>query len=71
LQSFPDWWSFPQHLSKSARYRLIGEAVPPILAYRLATHIGRLLGLPVREPPDPGEWGLPYFNRAFADYFTS
>jgi len=71
LQGFPDWWSFPRHLSKSAMYRLTGEAVPPILAYRLAVHMGRLLGLAVREPPDPVEWDLPYFGRAFADYFAA
>jgi len=70
LQSFPDWWSFPSHLSKSAIYRLVGEAVPPILAYRLAIHLGKLLGLAVVEPPDPAGFRLPYFGRAFADYFA-
>jgi DNA (cytosine-5)-methyltransferase 1 len=69
LQSFPDWWRFPGSVSVSKRYKLVGEAVPPVLAYRLAVALGRALGLPTREPPREEEWGLPYFRRAFADYF--
>lgn len=69
LQSFPDWWTFPGHVSLTRRYRMVGEAVPPVLAYRLAVHVARLLGLPAREPPDPAEWALPYFRRAFEDYY--
>jgi site-specific DNA-cytosine methylase len=69
LQSFPDWWEFPENASTSKKYRLVGEAVPPILAYRLAVALGKALGLPVREPPREEDWGLPYFHRAFADYF--
>ena len=68
LQSFPDWWRFPEGISTSRKYRLVGEAVPPILAYRLATHIAKLMGWRTREPPKPEEWQLPYFERAFADY---
>jgi site-specific DNA-cytosine methylase len=69
LQSFPDWYRFPEHISVSKRYKLVGEAVPPILAYRLAVHIAKLLGWETREPPRPEEWRLPYFHRAFHDYF--
>jgi site-specific DNA-cytosine methylase len=69
LQSFPDWYRFPEHISISKRYKLVGEAVPPILAYRLAVHIGKLLGLETREPPRQEEWQLPYFHRSFHDYF--
>lgn len=69
LQGFPDWWRFPDGLATTHQYRLVGEAVPPILAYRLAVHLGRLLGHGVREPPEPSEWCLPYFRRAFQDYF--
>mgnify|MGYP005618790455 CR=1 FL=1 len=69
LQSFPDWWDFPEHVSVSRRYRLVGEAVPPVLAYRIMVALGRTLGLRTREPPREEEWGLPYFRRAFADYF--
>jgi DNA (cytosine-5)-methyltransferase 1 len=69
LQSFPDWWEFPENVSTSKKYRLVGEAVPPILAYRLAVALGKALGIPVKEPPREGDWDLPYFRRAFADYF--
>lgn len=68
LQSFPDWWCFPEDLTKSWRYRLIGEAVPPILAYRLAIHVAKLLGWKTREPPRKEEWQIPYFHRSFHDY---
>jgi DNA (cytosine-5)-methyltransferase 1 len=67
IQSFPDWWRFPDHVSVSKRYRLVGEAVSPIFAYRLAVTIARVLGLETREPPREEEWQLPYFRRAFAD----
>jgi DNA (cytosine-5)-methyltransferase 1 len=69
LQSFPEWWQFPEHVSMTKRYKLVGEAVPPILAYRVAVALGRALGLRTREPPREEEWDLPYFRRAFADYF--
>jgi len=69
VQSFPDWWRFPGHVSISKRYRLVGEAVPPVFAYRLAIAIAKTLGLETREPPREEEWRLPYFKRAFADYF--
>jgi DNA (cytosine-5)-methyltransferase 1 len=69
LQSFPDWWGFPENVSASKKYKLVGEAVPPILAYRLAVALGKALGLPVREPPREEDWDLPYFRRAFADHF--
>jgi DNA (cytosine-5)-methyltransferase 1 len=68
VQSFPDWWRFPDGVSTTKKYRLVGEAVPPILAYRLALALGKALGLPTREPPKEEEWQLPYFRRAFADY---
>ena len=68
VQSFPDWWMFPASVSTTKKYRLVGEAVSPILAYRLAVALGRALGLPTREPPKEEEWQLPYFQRAFADY---
>jgi DNA (cytosine-5)-methyltransferase 1 len=70
LQSFPDWWRFPEAVSVSRRYKLVGEAVPPVLAYRIAVSLGKALGLATREPPREEEWDLPYFRRAFADYFT-
>jgi len=69
LQSFPDWWSFPPDVTITWKYRLVGEAVCPILAYRLAVHIGKIMGWRVREPPKRDEWQLPYFYKAFADYY--
>jgi hypothetical protein len=30
---------------------------------------GLSLGIPTKEPPREEDWGLPYFRRAFADYF--
>jgi len=71
LQSFPDWWAFPPDVSISKKFKLVGEAVPPILAYRIAVHVGKLMGWKVREPPMPEEWQLPYFSRSFADYFEN
>jgi len=70
LQSFPDWWSFPE-ISVSKKYKLTGEAVCPALAYRLATHIGKLFGWKTREPPRFEDWRLPYFYRMFADYYSN
>lgn len=70
LQSFPDWWGFPKEVSISRKYKLVGEAVPPALAYRLAVHIGKLMSWKTREPPREDEWCLPYFRRMFADYFA-
>jgi site-specific DNA-cytosine methylase len=68
LQGFPDWWRFPEHVSVSKKYKLVGEAVPPILAYRLAVAVAGILKLETREPPRHEEWQLPYFERAFSDY---
>jgi DNA (cytosine-5)-methyltransferase 1 len=67
IQSFPDWWRLPDGCAVSKRYRLVGEAVPPVLAYRLGLALGRALGLRTRWPPREGEWALPYFRRAFPD----
>jgi DNA (cytosine-5)-methyltransferase 1 len=70
IQSFPDWWCFPNACPISNHYELVGEALPPILAYRLGVVLGRALDLPTKEPPREDEWALPYFRRAFADYFS-
>jgi DNA (cytosine-5)-methyltransferase 1 len=64
IQSFPDWWIFPDRCSVSKRYKLVGEAVPPILAYHLATAIGKALGLEVKSVTKD-EFFLPYFDRVF------
>jgi DNA (cytosine-5)-methyltransferase 1 len=65
IQSFPDWWRFPESISKSKKYKLVGEAVPPILAYKLVIHIAKLMNWKTRQPPKPEEWNIPYFKRAF------
>jgi DNA-methyltransferase (dcm) len=67
LQSFPDWWSFPESVSVSRRYKLVGEAVPPIIAYRLGLALAEVLGLKTRKPKRE-EWDLPYFDRVFAGF---
>lgn len=41
LQSFPD--SFIFHGSRSAQFRQIGNAVPPLLAMALAKHVKKIL----------------------------
>ena len=66
LQGFPDWWKFPSGMSITRKYILVGEAVPPILAYKLAAHIARLFNL-LPEQPKLDEWALPYFWRAFGN----
>jgi len=64
LQSFPDWWSFPP-IGTTKRYTLVGEAVPPVLAYKLAVMVMRTLGY---EPKIRVElWDLPYRERAFTE----
>jgi len=67
LQSFPDWWRFPKATSPSKKYELVGEAVPPVLAYRLAVLIMRLLGGEPKWPPTREDFDLPYFERAFPE----
>jgi DNA (cytosine-5)-methyltransferase 1 len=64
IQSFPDWWKFPEKCSISKRYKLVGEAVPPILAYRLAEALGQALGLEVKSVTKE-DFLLPYFDRVF------
>jgi DNA (cytosine-5)-methyltransferase 1 len=70
IQTFPDWWTLPE-AGEKALHRLVGEAVPPVFAYRLACALARSLGWRTREPPKPEEWMLPFFERAFADYRLS
>jgi len=64
LQSFPDWWEFPPSIPVSRRYRLAGEAVPPVMAYRLAVSLAEALKLKKRSPGKE-DWDLPYFDKAF------
>ncbi len=52
LQSFPDDFVF--HGSKIEIARQIGNAVPPLLAQKLASVVDRLLERPNRRIPEPG-----------------
>ncbi|RLI12466.1 hypothetical protein DRO33_02605, partial [Candidatus Bathyarchaeota archaeon] len=63
LQSFPDWWKFPPGTPTTAKYRMVGEAVPPVLAYRLAAHVLPAIGF--EAPEGEGVWELPYRHRLF------
>jgi DNA (cytosine-5)-methyltransferase 1 len=69
IQTFPDWWTLPR-AGEKALHRLVGEAVPPVLAFRVACSLARSLGWSTREPPQPEEWSLPFFARSFADYLS-
>jgi hypothetical protein len=40
------------------------------LGIALAVCLGKALDIPVKEPPREEDWSLPYFRRAFADYFS-
>ena len=42
LQSFPDHFRLPPNLSKRGQYSLVGNAVPPLLAYALASKLKEL-----------------------------
>jgi len=66
IQSFPDWWTFPQNTSMTTRLKLLGEAVPPILAYKTARSLAIDLGWEW-HPPTPEDFKLPYFERAFPE----
>lgn len=53
IQSFPDWFVFGGRTIKS-RYQQIGNAVPPRLAYEIATRISQVLkGKDLRGDGDP------------------
>jgi DNA (cytosine-5)-methyltransferase 1 len=67
IQSFPDWFDFPGNVKKYRQYLLVGEAVPPILAYRLATHIYKLIGIKIKKPSEE-YFKLPYFKQSFYDF---
>lgn len=47
LQSFPDWFEFSG--TESRQFYQIGNAVPPLLAYKLAVCLKQTYDMPVRE----------------------
>lgn len=50
LQSFPDWYAFSG--TKEQQFTQIGNAVPPLFAYKLAQSVIRALESPARTSPE-------------------
>jgi DNA (cytosine-5)-methyltransferase 1 len=55
LQGFPFGYRFPAR-SVANRYRAIGDAVPPLIAWQIAACIDWTM---TGRKPDPGEWVMP------------
>jgi DNA (cytosine-5)-methyltransferase 1 len=76
LQSFPDDFIFysPRrkkgkeilHGSISSEYAQVGDAVPPLFAFRLAQHVMRLAGFSPKEF-NPREWELPWLKKGYLE----
>jgi DNA (cytosine-5)-methyltransferase 1 len=64
IQTFPDWWEYPEDCPITQRYRLIGEAVPPLFAYHLATAVSRTLNLKINSLTEE-QLSLPFYNKIF------
>ena len=50
LQSFPDWFTFAGNETK--RFYQIGNAVPPLLAYKIALQVKQTYHMAQRDPQD-------------------
>ena len=50
LQSFPDWFEFDG--SEIKQFNQIGNAVPPLMAYRLALQVKEAYNLPIKDEND-------------------
>src|SRR5205823_5683817 len=48
VQSFPDWFRFPQ--SRTQAFRLIGNAVPPLIGESVGLAVKEFLGAPSSGP---------------------
>ena len=50
IQTFPDDYQFiSQNISASAAYKLIGNAVPPLLGYHMACNLKKILRIITRS----------------------
>ena len=48
IQSFPDWFRFPE--ARTHSFRLIGNAVPPLVAEAVGLAVKKFLGAPSSGP---------------------
>jgi DNA (cytosine-5)-methyltransferase 1 len=55
LQGFPFHYRFPSR-SVSNRYRVIGDAVPPVIAWQIRACVDWMRN---GRKPDPAEWIMP------------
>jgi len=65
LQSFPDWFDFVGN--ETRRFYQIGNAVPPLLAYKLALQVQRTYHLEQRNPQEILKNLVPQDLFAYAD----
>lgn len=63
LQGFPFTYQFPVK-SVANRYRAIGDAVPPLIAWQIAACVDWMIS--GRRPP-PAEWVMPHTSLELAD----
>jgi DNA (cytosine-5)-methyltransferase 1 len=63
LQGFPFDYRFPAR-SVANRYRVIGDAVPPLVAWQIAACVDWML---TGKKPDPAEWVMPETCLRFSD----
>ena len=48
IQSFPDWFRFPK--ARTHAFRLIGNAVPPLIGEAVGLEVKQFLGAPISDP---------------------
>ncbi len=65
LQSFPDWYFFSGN--ETRRYYQIGNAVPPLLAYKIAIQVQRTYHMEQRDPQEIIDNYIPENLFAYAD----